>query len=264
MGILNVTPDSFTDGGLWFDTSAAIDHGLEMLWRGADIIDVGGESTRPGSLPVPIDEEVRRIVPVVDALAAEGAIVSIDTTKPEVAHAAVMAGASIVNDVAALREPGMLEAVAATDAGVVLVHMLGRPRTMQSNPIYEDVVVEVVEFLMERAAAAEAAGIQRDRICIDPGIGFGKTLEHNLALLASVSTLVDTGYPVLIGASRKSWISALLGDVTPAEKEIPTAAAHTLAIAGGVAVIRVHDVVAGLHAARVADAIVGWRKEAAK
>jgi dihydropteroate synthase len=256
MGIVNVTPDSFSDGGTFLRTDAAIAHGLAMVDAGADIVDVGGESTRPGASAVGPGEEMDRVLPVVAALADSGAVVSVDTSKAEVAAAALAAGAVIVNDVTALSDPGMAEVVRASAAGVVLMHMLGTPRTMQEDPRYDDVVAEVAAFLAERAAAAEAAGIEPAAVCIDPGIGFGKTLEHNLSLLGAVGDLRAVGYPVLIGASRKSWISHLLGEVPIAEREAPTVAAHVLAIAGGASVIRVHDVVAGLRSARVAAAIV--------
>jgi dihydropteroate synthase len=256
MGILNVTPDSFSDGGLWIDPGAAIARGLEMHRLGADIVDVGGESTRPGAAPVTAVEERNRTVPVVRALAGEGVVVSIDTSKAEVAAAALDAGARIVNDVTSFADPAMAEVAAATGAGVVLMHMQGTPRTMQLEPRYDDVVAEVRDFLVDRARAIEAAAIEPDRICTDPGIGFGKLLEHNLALLAATGELVGTGYPVLIGASRKSFLTGILGDLPAPDRDAPSTAAHVLAIAGGAMAIRVHDVVGGLRTARVADAIV--------
>jgi dihydropteroate synthase len=256
MGVLNVTPDSFSDGGLHETTDAAIAHGLAMAADGADIIDVGGESTRPGADPVSAGEELGRVMPVVRALADRGIAVSIDTSKAQVAEAALAAGAEIVNDVTAFGEADMAGVAAAAGAGVVLMHMLGIPRTMQADPHYEDVVAEVTAFLADRAARAEQAGIDAERICIDPGIGFGKTLEHNLALLHHVPVLVATGYPVLIGASRKSFLTHLLGPFPVEERDPATAAAHVLAVAGGAAVLRVHNVVMGLRTARVADAIV--------
>ena len=256
MGILNVTPDSFSDGGRWETHPAAIGHGLAMAAAGADIIDVGGESTRPGSDPVSPEEELRRTLPVVRKLAAEGVVVSIDTSKAVVAAAALDAGALIVNDVTAGADPAMLQVAAASGCGLVLMHMQGAPRTMQAAPHYDDVTVEVHDFLVDRAATAEAAGISPDRICLDPGIGFGKLLEHNLALLAGTAELAATGYPVLVGASRKSFLAGVLGDLAVPERDIAGTAAHVLAISGGAAAIRVHNVVAGLHTARVADAIV--------
>jgi dihydropteroate synthase len=256
MGVVNTTPDSFSDGGQFLDPALAIDRGLEILEQGADIIDVGGESTRPGALPVDAEEEKRRVLPVVSALAAAGACVSIDTSKPEVAAAALDEGAVIVNDVTALSDPEMAGVVAESGAGVVLMHMLGTPRTMQQDPHYDDVVAEVAEFLMNRARAARDAGISGECICMDPGIGFGKRLEHNLALLHGLPTLAAGPYPVLVGASRKSFLEHLLGPFPMEERDPASAAAHVLAIAGGAAVIRVHNVVIGLRTARVADAIV--------
>jgi dihydropteroate synthase len=260
MGILNVTPDSFSDGGRFLQADAAVAHGLAMLEAGADIIDVGGESTRPGADAVSAADEMDRVLPVVAGLSDAGAVISIDTSKAEVADAALAAGAAIVNDVTALGDPDMAEVVRAGGAGVVLMHMLGTPRTMQTDPHYDDVVAEVAGFLDDRAEAAQEAGIPAAAICVDPGIGFGKTLNHNLRLLAGVGELARLGYPVLVGASRKSWITHLLGDLPPEDREPPTLAAHALAIAGGAAVIRVHDVVGGLLSARAASAIVRERR----
>jgi dihydropteroate synthase len=227
-----------------------------MAEAGADLIDVGGESTRPGSDPVTAEEEIARVVPVVAALAGRGIVVSVDTSKAVVAAAALAAGAEVVNDVTALRDPDMAGTVAEAGAGLVLMHMRGTPRTMQDDPRYDDVVAEVRDHLVERAAAAEEAGVGRDQLCIDPGIGFAKTVQHNLTLLGAMPALAAAGYPVLVGASRKSFLTALLGPLSPEERDGPTAAAHVLAIAGGAAAIRVHDVVVGLRTARVADAIV--------
>ena len=256
MGALNVTPDSFSDGGLHADAASAVARGLEMLDEGADLVDIGGESTRPGAQPVDAEEELRRVIPVVRDLAAAGAVVSIDTVKAEVAAAALGSGAAAVNDVSALGDPAMAKVVAAAGAGLVLLHMQGTPRTMQEDPRYEDVVAEVARFLAGRAAAAQAAGIDPACLCVDPGIGFGKALEHNLALLRGIPDLVDLGYPVLVGASRKRFLAGILGPIPPGERDAATAAAHVLAIAGGAAAIRVHNVVVGLQTARVADAIV--------
>jgi dihydropteroate synthase len=256
MGVLNVTPDSFSDGGLHAEAGAAVRRGLEMLAQGADLVDVGGESTRPGAAPVEAAEELRRVVGVVRDLTAAGAVVSIDTSKPEVAAAALEAGAAVVNDITALGDPAMAEVVAAAGAGLVLLHMQGTPRTMQDAPRYEDVVAEVARFLAGRAAAAGAAGIDPAGVCLDPGIGFGKTLEHNLALLGGLPDLVELGHPVMVGASRKRFLADILGPLPPGERDTASTAAHVLAIAGGAAVIRVHNVVAGLQTARVADAIV--------
>jgi dihydropteroate synthase len=227
-----------------------------MLAEGADLVDVGGESTRPGADPVPAGEEMRRVLPVVRALCAAGAVVSIDTTKAEVAAAALEAGAAVVNDVTALGDPGMAGVVAGAGAGVVLMHMQGTPRTMQDDPRYGDVLAEVAAFLLSRAEAAQAAGIDPGAICVDPGIGFGKRLEHNLALLAGMPRLSALGYPLLVGASRKRFIADILGPIPAADRDAATAAAHVLAIAGGASIIRTHNVVVGLQTARVADAIV--------
>jgi len=258
MGVLNVTPDSFSDGGLHAETATAIARGWQMASEGAAIVDVGGESTRPGADPVPADEEMRRVMPVIEALTADGIAVSIDTSKPEVADAALAAGAEIVNDVTALSAPDMAGVVAGRGAGLVLMHMQGEPRTMQVDPTYGDVVAHVTDFLVGRVQVARDAGVGPERICLDPGIGFGKRLEHNLALLGDgVRSLVATGHPVLVGASRKSWLQHLLGEISMAERDAPSSAAHALAIAAGASVIRVHNVVMGLRIARVADAIVG-------
>jgi len=256
MGIINVTPDSFSDGGRFLAHDAAIAHGFAMAEAGADLVDVGGESTRPGAAGVAAGDEIDRTAPVVRALADRDLLVSIDTSKAEVAAAAIDAGAAVVNDVTAMGVPEMAGLVAETGTGLVLMHMLGSPRTMQADPQYNDVVDEVRDFLVSRAGMAVSAGIAGEAICIDPGIGFGKNLDHNLALLANVTALAATGFPVLMGASRKSWMTQLLGDLEPEERDPVTAAAHALAIAGGASVIRVHDVVMGLRSARTADAIV--------
>ena len=256
MGVLNVTPDSFSDGGRHAEAGAAAARGLEMAAEGADLVDVGGESTRPGAAPVGAEEELRRVIPVVRDLAAAGVLVSIDTRKAEVAAAALGAGAVAVNDISALGDPAMAGVVAGAGAGLVLLHMQGNPATMQDDPRYEDVVAEVARYLADRAAGAEDAGVDPACLCLDPGIGFGKTLEHNLALLRGIPELATLGYPVLVGASRKRFLAGILGPVPPAERDAASAAAHVLAIAGGAAMIRVHSVVVGLQTARVADAIV--------
>jgi len=256
MGVLNVTPDSFSDGGRHAEAGAAVARGLELAAEGADLVDVGGESTRPGAAPVDAEEELRRVIPVVRDLAAAGVLISIDTRKAGVAAAALEAGAVAVNDISALGDPAMAGVVADAGAGLVLLHMQGTPATMQDNPFYEDVVGEVARYLTDRAAAAEAAGIDPACLCLDPGIGFGKALEHNLALLRGIPELATLGYPVLVGASRKRFLAGILGPVPPAERDAASAAAHVLAIAGGAAMIRVHNVVVGLQTARVADAIV--------
>ena len=257
MGVLNVTPDSFSDGGLFFDVDAAIARGLELAAAGADVVDVGGESTRPGAARVPAEVEIDRVLPVVTALAKADIAVSIDTSKAEVASVAVDAGAAIVNDVTALGDPDMADLVARTGSGVVLMHMQGEPRTMQVNPEYDDVVEEVAAFLGATAAKAVTAGIDPASICLDPGIGFGKGLVHNLDLLTNgVARLRETGRPVLVGASRKSFISEILGSLEPGERDPASVAAHVLAIAAGASIIRSHSVVMALRGARVADAIV--------
>jgi len=257
MGVLNVTPDSFSDGGQW--EGAAAPRGLAMLEAGADIIDVGGESTRPGSEPVDEGEEIARVVPVIAALrAATKAPISVDTTKSSVARAAIAAGASIWNDVMALRAPGALETAASVHRPVVLMHMQGEPRTMQASPTYTDVVAEVIAFLCERVAAAEAKGVAD--IFVDPGIGFGKTLEHNLELLANVDRIAtETGRPVLIGASRKRFIQAIDERAADASKDRlgGSIAAALLAAQKGAAVVRVHDVAETVQALKVWRAASG-------
>jgi dihydropteroate synthase len=239
MGIVNVTPDSFSDGGRFFSAAAAIDHAHELIAEGADILDVGGESTRPGAAPVGVQEELDRVLPLVEAL--RGVPVSIDTWKPEVMRAALAAGACMVNDVNALLAPGALDAVASSDAAVCLMHKQGDPQNMQRQPEYHDVVDEVAAFLRERIAAAEAAGIARDRIAIDPGFGFGKTLAHNLELLRRMDAMCALGVPVLAGLSRKSMLGAITGrDV--GERQVASVAAALIAVQRGAAIVRVHDV----------------------
>jgi dihydropteroate synthase len=268
MGILNVTPDSFSDGGRFIDTSRALEHAQRMIEEGAGMIDVGGESTRPGAADVSEEEELRRVIPVVEALAARTAVpISVDTSKPAVMSAAVAAGASMINDVRALREPGALEAAARSDAAVCLMHMQGQPRTMQHEPRYDDVVGEVTAFLEQRVAACQAAGIDRDRLVLDPGIGFGKRLEHNLALLAHLPQLVrpgpNQGLPLLVGVSRKSMFQALLG--RPVERRLAGGlAVATAAVLAGAAILRVHDVAETVDAVKVARALqaAGWKPAA--
>lgn len=252
MGILNVTPDSFSDGGRYADPARALDRARQMLFDGADIVDVGGESTRPGAAPVDEASEIARVVPVIEALVLEGALVSVDTMKPGVMRAAIGAGAAIVNDVRALMEPDAIEAVAATGAGVCLMHMRGTPATMQSGPEYVDVVAEVRDFLVARAQACERAGIARDRIVVDPGFGFGKTLAHNLDLLARLGAIAAAGYPVLAGLSRKSMLGAITGR-PEGEREAASVAAALLAVERGAAIVRVHDV------RGTVDALAVWR-----
>jgi dihydropteroate synthase len=251
MGIVNVTPDSFSDGGRLGSPRAAIDHALKLLEEGADILDVGGESTRPGSAPVQAEEEIGRVLPVIEALAGRGGVVSVDTKKPEVMRAALDAGAAMVNDVMALQAPGALEAVAVSGAAVCLMHMKGDPQTMQQAPAYVDVVEEVKAFLQGRLAACAAAGIGRERLVIDPGFGFGKTLQHNLALLRHLDRLDALGVPVLAGLSRKSMLGALTGR-TVDQREYAGVAAHLAAVARGARVLRVHNVAA------MRDALAVW------
>lgn len=260
MGIVNVTPDSFSDGGRWLRAEDAIAHGRALAAEGADILDIGGESTRPGAAPVPAEEELRRVLPVLEGLRDLDVPLSIDTRKPEVARAALTAGASIVNDVEALRAPGMAEACAGAGCGVVLMHMQGQPQDMQRDPQYHDVVREVRGFLEERAAFAVKAGIAREAIAVDPGLGFGKSLEHNLALVRGIPGLRELGFPVLVGHSRKSFLGRLAGvDTAPARVHAGLALA-ALAIARGAAIVRTHDVRATVEAARVADALRGQEK----
>lgn len=255
MGIVNMTPDSFSDGGEFFDHERAIEHGLELVRDGADVLDIGGESTRPGADEVSLEEELRRVIPVVEGLAG-AAPVSIDTTKAEVARAAVEAGAKIVNDVTALRgDPGMAEVCAETGAEVILMHMLGTPRTMQVDPRYGNVVDEVEEFLAVQVGIAEAAGISRDRIWIDPGIGFGKTVEHNLKLLRATEYFVGMKLPVVVGASRKAFIGKLSEGAPESRRLGGTIAACLSVMEAGAAMVRVHDVAPVVQAIRVASAI---------
>ena len=245
MGILNVTPDSFSDGGRYASLDSAVARAEAMVEEGADIIDVGGESTRPGAVAVPVEDELRRVVPVVEALATRMIPFSIDTRKAEVAKVAVAAGARLVNDVTALGDPAMLPFLCGVAAQVCLMHMQGTPETMQRRPEYEDVVREVRDALVASANRAEQAGVDRTRIWIDPGFGFGKSLRHNMALLAHLPDLVETGYPVLFGVSRKSTLGRLLGSDAPApiEARLPAAIAfQAVAQAAGVRMIRTHDV----------------------
>ena len=256
MGIVNVTPDSFSDGGAHFDAGAAIAHGLALAAEGADILDVGGESTRPGAEAVSVEEELRRTIPVVEALSRQLAIpVGIDTYKPEVMRAAVAAGAGMINDVFALRREGALDAAAALGVPVVLMHMQGEPRGMQANPEYDDVVGEVHRFLAERVFAAEMAGIPRTRIVVDPGFGFGKTREHNLQLLAQLQRFTELGVPVLAGLSRKRTIGELTGRDDPRARVHGSVAAHLVAAQRGAMLLRVHDVAATVDALKVWEAV---------
>jgi dihydropteroate synthase len=255
MGILNVTPDSFSDGGDFFSLDAALEQGHSMVREGAAIIDVGGESTRPGAEPVSVEQELERVLPVIEVLARELPVpISIDTSKPEVMQAAVSAGAGMVNDVMALQAPDALEVAAGLGVPVCLMHMQGEPRTMQHTPTYGDVVKEVKAFLQDRIEACETAGIPRERLLLDPGFGFGKTLEHNLLLLKHLDELCDLGAPLLVGISRKSMIGALL-DAPVGERLIGSIAAAVLAVERGAGIVRTHDVKATIDALKVTAAV---------
>jgi len=254
MGVLNVTPDSFSDGGRFADREQALSHARRMRDDGADIVDIGGESSRPGAESVAEGVELSRVLPLVEALAAEGIPVGVDTRKPAVMQAAIAAGAAMINDIAALREPGAIEACAQGGIGVCLMHMQREPRTMQAAPAYADVVSEVRDFLLARARVCIDAGIARERIAIDPGFGFGKTLAHNLALLRALGTLAATDYPVVAGLSRK----ASLGEITgrSVDERMPASLAAALcAVARGAAIVRVHDVRATVDALKVWSAV---------
>ena len=256
MGILNVTPDSFSDGGRFLDRGSALEHACRMLSDGADIIDIGGESTRPGAAPTSETDELDRVIPLVEALRdecdARGVPLSVDTRKSAVMRAAIAAGASLINDVGALIAPGAIDAIAPSEVAVCLMHMRGEPATMQQVANYNDVVGEVKAFLADRAAACEGAGIARDRIVVDPGFGFGKTVGHNLALLRWLAEIVALGYPVAVGLSRKSTIGALTGREV-GERTAGSIAAALSAVARGAAIVRVHDV------RETVDALEVWR-----
>jgi dihydropteroate synthase len=259
MGVVNVTPDSFSDGGAWLDPAAAIAHGRALVAQGAAILDVGGESTRPGAEPVDATEELRRVLPVLEGLAGAGARLSIDTSKAAVAAAAIAAGASIVNDVTALRgDPQMAAVVAQHGCEVCLMHMLGEPRTMQRDPRYDEVVADVRAFLEQRLEHAVAQGIARERVWLDPGIGFGKTIDHNLELLARLDEIVALGRPVVVGTSRKSFLGRITGR-GPGERVAATIATNVVALARGASVFRVHDVAEARDALLVAAATLRGR-----
>lgn len=261
MGIVNVTPDSFSDGGQFSDTDEAISHALDLAQQGAEILDVGGESTRPGAAPVSEAEELRRVIPVIEGLVTRTQVpLSIDTMKPGVARAALAAGASIVNDIAANRsDEEMWRLVAETGAGYVAMHMQGLPQTMQSRPIYDDVVREVQVFLRDRMLRLNAAGVAADQVVLDVGIGFGKSLEHNLQLLSALRRFTTLERPVLVGASRKSFIGAITG-ANVAERLPGSLACACLAVAAGVQIIRTHDVIETVQAVRVTEAILEQSK----
>ena len=242
VGVVNVTPDSFSDGGEHATTQAAVAHGLRLVEEGADALDIGGESTRPGARPISVDEEIARVIPVIERLAHEtGVPISIDTSKPAVMRAAVAAGAGMINDVYALRSEGALQAAAELGVPVVLMHMQGEPRTMQDAPHYDDVVAEVRRFLADRIFTCELAGIEKSRLVVDPGFGFGKTLEHNLALLANLEAFSDLGVPLLAGLSRKHMIGQITGRA-PDQRAAGSVAAHLLAAERGARLLRTHDV----------------------
>lgn len=241
MGVVNVTPDSFSDGGNFLDASAAIEHAHQLIDEGADILDIGGESTRPGAEPVSVDEELRRVLPIIEALRTALIPISIDTMKPAVMRAAIESGASVVNDVNGLRAPGAVEACAVSDVGVCIMHMQGQPRTMQAEPHYNDVVGEIRDFLIERAQTCEHAGIDKNRIVIDPGFGFGKSREHNLTLLRHLEEFTGLGYAVLAGLSRKSVLGKIAGQEVVSRGPASIAAA-LLAVQHGAHIVRVHDV----------------------
>lgn len=260
MGVVNTTPDSFSDGGEHLDPEIAVASGLAMWEAGAGLIDVGGESTRPGSHGVPLEVELDRVLPVVARLSQKGVAVSIDTSKPAVARAAIDAGAVVVNDVTGLGDPAMRAVCANTGVGVVIMHMLGTPRSMQVDPTYDDVVAEVSSFLTDRARIAERDGVDGAAIAIDPGIGFGKTFEHNLDLLNAIERLSGLGYPVVVGASRKRFLAAILepirGEVSPVARDSATLGVVALSIAAGARIVRVHNVPAAVEVAVTVDAIV--------
>jgi dihydropteroate synthase len=261
MGVLNVTPDSFSDGGQFATPAAALARARAMVEEGAALVDVGGESTRPGAQPVSEQQELDRVLPVIERIKRDlDCVISVDTLKPAVMRAACAAGAELINDVMALRAPGALEAARDTGAAVCLMHMQGEPRTMQQAPVYADVVEDVRAFLRERAATCVAAGVPRERIVVDPGFGFGKTLNHNLALLAGIDVIADLGLPVLVGVSRKSMFGTLLN--RPADQRVAGAlAAAALAVWQGARIVRTHDVRATMDALKVTAAVEAARSE---
>lgn len=257
MGILNVTPDSFTDGGKFFDKDSAIEHGLRMAEDGADIIDIGGESTRPGSESVAVEEEIRRTIPVIEALSGKiSAAISIDTYKSAVARRALDAGASIVNDISGLRfDPDMPKVVAEYNVPVVIMHIKGTPKNMQVNPVYEALIPEIMDYLRTGIRLALNYGVKEDRMIIDPGIGFGKTFEHNLEILKNLHEFTFLGKPILVGPSRKAFLGKILDDAPASDRMEGTAAAVAISIVNGASIVRVHDVKEMARVARVADAI---------
>ena len=261
MGVLNVTPDSFSDGGKFYDRDKAIEQGLKMAEDGAAIIDVGPESTRPGAEPVSAEEQIKRAIPVIESIAKETkTCISIDTTNYDVAKAALEAGATMINDITALADERLARLAAEKQVPVVLMHMQGTPQTMQIEPKYNDVVAEVLSFLLERAKRAEGFGIPKERIIIDPGIGFGKTLEHNLKLLANIDKFLKTSYRVLVGPSRKKFIGTITGKENPADRIFGTAAAVALCASAGVSILRVHDIAEMLQVVKIANAITNLKE----
>lgn len=256
MGILNVTPDSFSDGGLHAQVESAVEHAHRLITQGAAMIDIGGESTRPGAQAVPLQQELDRVLPVLAALQGCGAVLSVDTRQPEVMAAALAAGAHMINDINALQADGALQAVVNSDAAVCLMHKQGEPQAMQNNPSYQDVVAEVMYFLGVRLAAAEAAGIARERIVVDPGFGFGKSLQHNLKLLHHLDRITQLGVPLLVGISRKSMLGKITGRAVD-QREYAGLAAHVLAVMRGARILRVHDVAACQDALKIIQAVEG-------
>jgi dihydropteroate synthase len=254
MGIVNVTPDSFSDGGLYASTESALRHAARLIEEGADWLDIGGESTRPGGIPVSVEEELHRTMPVVQALISMNRLVSVDTSKPEVMRAAIKAGATMINDVNALRAPGALEAIAEGGVAACLMHMQGDPRSMQASPQYNDVVAEVKDFLRQRLDAAQAAGILPEKLVIDPGFGFGKTLNHNIELLRHLDRFTDMGVPVMVGLSRKSMLGKITGNQV-GDRIHASVAAALLAVIKGARILRVHDVKATRDALAVYNAV---------
>lgn len=257
MGIVNVTPDSFSDGGKYYSSVQAIEHGLQLAEEGADILDIGGESTRPGADEVSVHSELERVIPVIEALSARGLVVSVDTSKPEVMTAAAQVGAQIINDVYALRREGALEAK--SGCGVCLMHMQGEPRTMQKNPVYNDLMAEVKSFLAERAQALRDLGVPAERIVLDPGFGFGKTVSQNFELLAKTEDFLSLGYPLLYGMSRKSSLGAVTGVAKAEERLISSVTAHLLAVERGASIVRVHDVKQMKEALTVYNAMIHYK-----
>lgn len=260
MGIVNVTPDSFSDGGQFASTDTAVEHGMKLWKEGADILDIGGESTRPGAESVSVEDEKARVLPVIEKLAAQGAAVSADTMKPEVMKSALSSGACILNDVCGFSTQESESIVANSTCGAVAMHMKGTPQTMQSSPHYDNVCKEVGEFLQQRARALVAAGVSKNRICLDPGIGFGKTTAHNLELMRNLSDLGDE-YPILVGVSRKAWSRELSGEDSPPARDLVSAVAAAILSQRGAAVLRVHNVAATRQALTVAEALMESNKQ---